>query len=887
MNASPRTRRWIALVAVACLVGAILMRCGDEDADHGQRDGGSHARGHAKVVTLEKRLAELTERVGQGGNAPLEDAITSDQVRAIELLIKMLPLDILRENDAKRLIAEVLAPKTRATLRLVLAQLAAVHHFRNDIMPGTRAPVDVRGQEVTIGDWTINMRGLGLDSVKKKGPRSYWVDIVYVGLDGTKMAVSVVDSLRDLQDEATARRVTRIQSAWELGGPDRKYVLYALQDGGGDVLSHPLGGVQRPPQDTVADFERIIPAELQEKTKKHFDKPGQTTVAVVSVIPPSGEAQSLQSVTARFSGDGDHAEDLIQGDINAGAALGGELGSPDQPTTVMIALNRSNCPPCAVTLRDAAAEALRTLAPEKRANITFTVAVRGAYEGRKRGGAKGAATLASWISDMEAAGFTVRVIRVDGKVTERGQWLVEILQGTGSPSAEGLLTGQRLLGPSIVRGYDAPEPAQAAPPLFAAAGQKALTDTAVNALFEAPTPPGGIDFSSLELRYLAGIDSGTGVKYALQARAATVAGDASSALQAAQQASDAFFVWLALPPASFTVNLNPTQPDQILDAQFARTDAGRVLLDADLRLKKTTATLIHPNTELGRQFWNTLLSGRSSSACFSLRTWIQPGSAKVQATDEELYILDAPLSVQTESRYLQQAGRPQHGISCHERDQGIERRSEELFRSMILPKLNDEVNHSPEYQDLRGVYLSRIAAQWVRDRSARTRTAYSDIIDSGNIDQWKARTPWNPLEVFERYVKSFTEGEYNVTWDSVTADGRAVETRFGTYGGIDFSSVPHTNIGGEAFQRSWSHLPALTKKSLTEISPDVDGQRLWVGGGVTALPHEQAGPWRGSNPRPDTRDAGAEAIFRLGILALIVLGWSQVIVRSVRCGSGR
>lgn len=83
--------------------------------------------------------------------------------------------------------------------------------------------------------------------------------------------------------------------------------------------------------------------------------------------------------------------------------------------------------------------------------------------------------------------------------------------------------------------------------------------------------PGGIDFSSLELRYVS--DKGGGLGYAFRAPATTAPADPAAGLETARQSSDAFFTWLALPPQSFWVNLNPSQPDRIIDPQLARNVA--------------------------------------------------------------------------------------------------------------------------------------------------------------------------------------------------------------------------------------------------------------------------------------------------------------------------
>ena len=73
------------------------------------------------------------------------------------------------------------------------------------------------------------------------------------------------------------------------------------------------------------------------------------------------------------------------------------------------------------------------------------------------------------------------------------------------------------------------------------------------------------------------------------------------------------------------------------------------------------------------------------------------------------------------------------------------------------------MNTAPEYADLRRVYVSRVAAQWYRERSQTKDTAYSDLIDTGDAGNWPLRESWTPKQVFDKYVKSYTKGEFNVT----------------------------------------------------------------------------------------------------------------------------
>ena len=293
----------------------------------------------------------------------------------------------------------------------------------------------------------------------------------------------------------------------------------------------------------------------------------------------------------------------------------------------------------------------------------------------------------------------------------------------------------------------------------------------------------------------------------------------------ADQASDSFFVWMALPPQAFTVNLNPKEPDRIIDAQFGRTDAGRILLEADYTMKRATAHLVDPATPDGRAFDEAL---QGSQKCFSpQRKWIIPLPASVSAQGDSMYILDAPLDVKLEI----ENDDLKPGIGCPSQDAAITNHNDDLYRTMILPKIVDEVNHAPEYADLRRVYASRVAAEWYRQRSANKQTAYSTIINSGNIDAWTSKEPWDPKDVFIRYRKSFYEGDATYTWQA--HDGMNWKM---TIGGVDFTNIPMTNVTPADFTKAHPTLPATANDSLFGPRLENSGQQVWLGGLTSAQP---------------------------------------------------
>lgn len=389
------------------------------------------------------------------------------------------------------------------------------------------------------------------------------------------------------------------------------------------------------------------------------------------------------------------------------------------------------------------------------------------------------------------------------------------------------------------RGQPAPGPvkqrAGTVQPALAPAGGMA----SASALTAAQTPGaanlGGIDFSSLELRYVADASSaGThAVAYAFKAVPGPGVRRVARARRAVRESSDAFFVWLALPKQALTVNLNPSEPNRIVDAQLGRTDAGRILLEADLRMKKTVARLIHPARPLGARFWRVLDrldASQSARVCLSFRQWIVPGPATVNESRDELYILKAPLYVKMESDYRgrQAAGGDTATQPCAGQSEALEQRSEALYRRLILPRVQRAVRRAPEYAALRRVYLSRVAAEWYRRLGAREGGAFVDIIDSGDVSRWVSKRRWRPRDVFDRYVRSFRRGEFRVK--RRTRQGNVVTTRTLVYGGVDFTAVPSRVVSSAELRLSRPDLPATLTRALSRPTTDLDGRNIWLAG---------------------------------------------------------
>ncbi|MGW3354232.1 LAETG motif-containing sortase-dependent surface protein [Streptomyces bungoensis] len=339
--------------------------------------------------------------------------------------------------------------------------------------------------------------------------------------------------------------------------------------------------------------------------------------------------------------------------------------------------------------------------------------------------------------------------------------------------------------------------------------------------------PGGVDFTTLELRYVGGLAKGKGMQYSMKAgmmpdpdQNPGWGGQASM-----QLASDAMFTWLALTPDKFWVNLNPDEPDRVMDSKFATTDAGRVLLEADLQMKHDFFKAMDPKTDLGKRYWAALPKENGYPCMPGLRNWIEPKPAEVREQDGGIYILDAPLRLRSTAQKTITQG---PGTPICDPDEAQIKAAQRVVDSMIVPEVEKTINTAPQYADLRRVYTSRVAAEWIRQQDAKKATDFRPIIDSNDVKRWPLRAPnenWNKDELFKRYRKIFTEGEF--TYDIDTDHGVQVYI----VGGVDFSKQPKRNISRTRFTVENRTLDTTTRTSMKSDDTSYrDTDILYLGG---------------------------------------------------------
>jgi hypothetical protein len=336
---------------------------------------------------------------------------------------------------------------------------------------------------------------------------------------------------------------------------------------------------------------------------------------------------------------------------------------------------------------------------------------------------------------------------------------------------------------------------------------------------------GGVNFSSINLNYISTNINQTGrvnFDYILKCQKADdstpiLVDNANHTLMSIT----AFLTGLILPNNKFWVNLNPWEPDRITGSQLEVTDVGRIMLEADLQMKKDFSNYGNPcANESGKLLYDLLAKKHDSLviACMekfpdeiensrnvqfgaSTRFWIVPDTIYAYVNGTQIFIINASLAIYSEPvsehSYFMLNNQDSSSISksCQEelnrsaKEYG--KYTKELVDELILPYVVKDVNYGERYRDLRNVYTSLALAQWYKSSISPSIDIFQVISDSSNITSMKTISLWNPKDIWSEYVYSYKNGEFTC-WQNETTNvdnGIMFESVFYTSGGVLFDGI--------------------------------------------------------------------------------------------------
>ena len=345
---------------------------------------------------------------------------------------------------------------------------------------------------------------------------------------------------------------------------------------------------------------------------------------------------------------------------------------------------------------------------------------------------------------------------------------------------------------------------------------------------------GGVNFTSIQLNYISmGEDPLTGNKnfnFVLKTQSSGEKSKAINLKDASALSARSFLTGLSLPNNKFWVNLNPWEPNRITDADLSHTDVGRIMLEADLQMKKDFCKYEDPcKSKIGNKFWKLLgkkhqdlvndsmkkypgeiQNGTNVRFAGVTRHWIVPDKIKAYGSGDEIYIDNSTLNVSSEPvsehSYYDIVNQDTSSISkecLEDLNKSVKiygNYTKELEDQLILPLVVRDINSEDAYSELRQVYVSLALAQLCKERENSGKDIFSNLINSINLTGLGTNSQWSSNDVWKSYVKSYNEGEYRC-WQNNTLDNTYVkdeyiitemktESKLYSAGGVDFSRIP-------------------------------------------------------------------------------------------------
>ncbi len=186
-----------------------------------------------------------------------------------------------------------------------------------------------------------------------------------------------------------------------------------------------------------------------------------------------------------------------------------------------------------------------------------------------------------------------------------------------------------------------------------------------------------------------------------------------------------FLASLAIPDKDLWVNLSPYEKNRMIPEALGQTDMGRDLLEQDYILKQITASLIYPEKDLGKTFWDKVYAkaqqmyGTTQVPVNTFnKVWIMADRAEVFERNQTAFVVDSHLKVMLEEDYL---ALQKHNPSVIPTSStvipakaGIHSLGSQIVKAIILPELEKEVNTGKNFANLRQIFNSVILSSWYK-----------------------------------------------------------------------------------------------------------------------------------------------------------------------------
>ncbi len=252
-----------------------------------------------------------------------------------------------------------------------------------------------------------------------------------------------------------------------------------------------------------------------------------------------------------------------------------------------------------------------------------------------------------------------------------------------------------------------------------------------------------------------------------------------------------FLASLAIPDDDQWVNLSPYEKDRIIKDDFGKTEMGRDLLAQDYMLKQITASLIYPQDNLGKEFWDKVYSeaqkqyGTTDIPVNTFnKVWILPDDALIYEKGNTAYVIKNHLRVMLEEDYL--SLKKHAGIQSAPMDNKTHAIASKIIKEIVLPELEREVNEDKNFATVRQVYSGMLLATWYKRalRESLLSKVYADKSQVKGVDQ----NPQNNDVIYRQYLKAYKKGVFNFIQEDVDKyTNETIPRKYFSGGGVSYT----------------------------------------------------------------------------------------------------
>ncbi|MBF0486421.1 MAG: hypothetical protein HQL16_07910 [Candidatus Omnitrophica bacterium] len=268
-----------------------------------------------------------------------------------------------------------------------------------------------------------------------------------------------------------------------------------------------------------------------------------------------------------------------------------------------------------------------------------------------------------------------------------------------------------------------------------------------------------------------------------------------------------FLASLTIKETDLWVNLSPYEKDRMATEELGATELGRDMLAQDYILKQLTASLIYPEKDLGKSFWDKVYAkaqaqfGTSDIPVDTFnKVWIVADKAKVLEKNNAAYVVGSHLKVMLETDYLAQeksvgAQFIAPGTQAPGRGNKVEGSSEgqelakQVIREVVIPEIEKEVNEGQNFAPLRQMFYAMILASWYKLalKDAFLNQVYANKNKTSGV---LSDDPAVKEKIYSQYLDAYKKGVFNYIKESTdTATGETIPRKYFS-GGLQLMKDP-------------------------------------------------------------------------------------------------